>query len=167
MDLLRALFRSIGYSSGLVSGPAVAAATHRRKTPVQVCRMPRFELPCPHCGVRLPRISVWQSVPSKGRPNYHCAECGEDAWFPLGTRVFAMLSMVLVLAVVWTFTFALFEMETRHPATMVTVIFVLLGGGLLAAVWTAGRVCAGSSYLVRSNYESTRARRRASVRPRQ
>lgn len=122
--------------------------------------MRRPELPCPHCGARLPRITVWQSVPSKGLPNYHCNECGEDAWFPLGTRLVAMVAMCVVIGVIWVFTFALFEMDTRHPAIMGMVIFALLGGGVLASVWIAGWVCSGSSYLVRSNFESVRSRAR-------
>ena len=70
------------------------------------------------------------------------------------------------MVIIWPFTQALFEMDTRLPDLMVVVIFALLGGGVVFGVWISGWVCAGSRYLVRSNYESIRPRvRRKSVRP--
>ena len=120
---------------------------------------------CPHCGAAMPRISVWQSIPGEGRPNYHCSDCGEDAWFPFGTRLLANFAMLLVISLGLAPTFGMFEMETRHPMLMSMARFMLLGFTILAGVWTSGRVCVGSAYLVRSNYESMRKRVRKKVAP--
>jgi len=71
-----------------------------------------------------------------------------------------MLAAALVIYVGCSLTFGLFEMETRYPLMMSLTILLLLGFSLLASLWAAGRVCASSSYLICSNFESTRPRAR-------
>lgn len=115
---------------------------------------------CPHCGAAVPRLSAWQSMPAKGRPNYHCTECGEPAWIPMGTRIFAVLVSALILLVSLSWIFSLRELDTRHPAAMAILIFVLLCAAILASTWVTGAICARTAYLVRSNFESSRTRPR-------
>lgn len=78
----------------------------------------------------------------------------------MGTRVFAMLVSALILLASLSWIFSLRELDTRHPAAMAILIFVLLCAAMLASMWVTGAICARTAYLVRSNFESARPRRR-------
>jgi hypothetical protein len=116
----------------------------------------RSSIACPHCRAAMPRISVWQSIPGKGHPNYTCGECHKPAWFPLGTRVLAMLAMAGVLLATTWFALSLRGRETDSPAAMVITMILLICAGGLASAWVAGAICAQSSFLVRGNFGSAR-----------